>query len=131
MTLLQIEIGAIVQFFLDYPELGWIATLAYLVVELRTNKGIVKGKLMEMIRANTVVVRAIARTNDDIDTQAAEELLTDNGHEPSDFIDMESQSAYEQRMRERSEEERRKMEHEPISREGVDTDDGSKSSSDE
>lgn len=106
-TILQVDLVVeIVQFLLDYPELGWIPTLLYLIIELRTKRGIVKGKLMEMIRANTVVVRAIARTNDQIDTEAAENLLTDNGHEPGDFIDMESQTAYETRMRRESEDER-------------------------
>lgn len=89
-ALLQVDlITSVIEFLLDYPELGWIPTIVYLFVELRTDRGVVKGKLMKMIRANTVVVRAIARTNEDIDTEQAEKLLAENKNEPSDFINVE------------------------------------------
>lgn len=78
---------------MENPELGWVPTLLYLLIELRSKHGIVRGCLMKMIKSNTVVVRAIARTNNEIETEAVEKLLTDNGHEPSDFIDVgESQN---------------------------------------
>ena len=96
----------LLEFLLDYPELGWIPTLIYLFVELRTDRGIVKGRLMKMIRANTVVVRAIARTNEKIDTEEAEKLLAQDKNEPSDFIDVEHGSE----MAAREEEERQAAE---------------------
>jgi hypothetical protein len=91
MTLTLQTIDAIiwgVEQIMENPSLGWIPTLIYLFIELRSKRGIVHGRLMKMIKANTVVVRAIARTNDEIETEAVEELLTDNGHEPSDFINV-------------------------------------------
>lgn len=100
MNPLQIDPVGIIEFLFEYPELGWIPTLVYLILELRSKRGIVKGKVMEMIRANTVVVRAIARTNEDIDTEEAEKLLTDNGSKPSDFINLESEYAHRHREKE-------------------------------
>jgi len=75
---------------MENPELGWIPTIVYLFIELRTKRGIINGDVMPMIKANAVVIRAIARTNEEIETEAVENLLTDNGNEPADFISMNS-----------------------------------------
>lgn len=91
MSLTPLFVGDVAEWVIDNPETGWILVLLYLVWEIRGPGGRIQN-IISMIRANTIVVRAIARTNDHIDTDTAEEFLTDNGHEPGDFINMRSQS---------------------------------------
>ena len=90
MLLLQVEV---VEWIVDNPETGWILVLAYLIWEIRGRKGRIQG-VVEMVRSNTVVVRAIARTNEDIDTEAADEYLSTDEIEPGDFINVRSRSRY-------------------------------------
>ncbi len=77
--------GTIVETIFDYPEFGWIIILVYLIVEIRTKKGRIY-QLNNQLNAAIVVIRAIARTTDEVKTNKVDQYLSNNGSEPSDFI---------------------------------------------
>lgn len=79
--------AAIVGWLLENPEVGWVVTIGYLVWEIRGPKGAIK-ELKCSIQSSIVVIRALARTQDEIETSKVDDYLTQNGSEPSDFIDM-------------------------------------------
>lgn len=74
---------------LENPEIGWVATILYLIWEIRGPKGRIR-ELNLLIKDVVIVVRAMARTNSSIDEEKVDEFLTRNGHEPSDFFDFDS-----------------------------------------
>ena len=69
----------------DYPEFGWLIVFAYLIIEIRTKKGRIY-QLNNQLNSAIVVIRAIARTTDEVKTSKVDEYLAENGSEPSDFI---------------------------------------------
>ena len=75
----------IAEWGLKYPELGWILVLAYLFIELRSKYGKIYD-LRHMLLSAITVIRALARVHNDIDTEAVDEYLLENGTEPDDFI---------------------------------------------
>ena len=76
-----------IEWLLDNPETGWVAVLIYLAWEIRGPKGKVNS-IKNDIKSVTVVVRALARSNENIDSEQVDEyLVEENGSEPSDFID--------------------------------------------
>ena len=77
--------GTIVETIFDYPEFGWIIILVYLIVEIRTKKGRIY-QLNNQLNAAIVVIRAIARTTDEVKTDKVDKYLTNNSSEPSHFI---------------------------------------------
>ena len=78
--------GGIVSWLLENPEVGWVVVVLYLMWEIRGPKGQI-ARLVHQLEAIVVVVRALARVHDDIDTKEVDEYLTNNGNEPSDFIE--------------------------------------------
>lgn len=74
-----------VSWFLSNPEVGWVVIMLYLIWEIRGPKGAVK-ELKKSIHATGTVVRALARVQEDVDTEKVDGILTENGHEPNDFI---------------------------------------------
>lgn len=70
---------------IKYPELGWILVLAYLFIELRSKYGKIYD-LRHMLLSAITVIRALARVQEDINTEAVDEYLLENGTEPDDFI---------------------------------------------
>jgi len=78
-------VAQIVPWLIENPEIGWVASLLYLMWEIRGPKGKIND-LAERIEGVVVVVRALAQVHDDIDTERVDEYLTRNGNEPSDFI---------------------------------------------
>ena len=70
----------------ENPEVGWVIVVFYLIWEIRGPRGRIN-ELIKSINSLRVVVRALVRANDNVDTNSADELLADNGHEPHDFID--------------------------------------------
>lgn len=82
--LLQFE--AVIAWMFSNPEVGWVIVILYLVVELRTKKGALY-KVNKNVDNLVVVVRALARVNDDIDTSRVDEFLSDKRiGEPLDFL---------------------------------------------
>lgn len=70
----------------DNPEIGWVAVVLYLMWEIRGPKGKIK-ELTDSIHHITVVVRGLARANENVDTEKVDDLLVDNGTEPGDVIE--------------------------------------------
>lgn len=83
ISLLQVE--GLVSWLLNNPEVGWVVVVLYLMWEIRGPKGKIN-ELTKMLRNIVTVVRALARTHDEVDTQKVDEYLTSDGHEPGDFI---------------------------------------------
>lgn len=75
----------IVSWLIQHPETGWAVVLFYLGWEIRGPRGKIS-EMTTMIKSVIIVVRSMARTNEEIDTEAVDEYLVDNGQEPSDFI---------------------------------------------
>lgn len=69
------------------PELGWILVIVYGWYEARFGRinQYLTG-LDKKLTSTIIVIRALTRTNDRIDTEKVDEYLVDNGTEPSDFI---------------------------------------------
>jgi len=78
----------VIEFIFDYPELGWMLVMMYLAYELRGKRGRIYN-LDKKLTSAIIVVRALARTYDDMDEQAVDEYLVENGMEPGDFIEGE------------------------------------------
>ena len=77
-----------IPWLLNHPEVGWLAVLAYLAWEIRGPKGQIKA-LSKSIGSVIVVVRAIARANNNIDAEEVDNYLVDeNGSQPSDFLNI-------------------------------------------
>lgn len=79
------DISWVFQFFVENPELGWIAIFAYLIIELRTPRGRLYN-LDKKITSSIIVIRAIARVHDELDEDEVDNYLVENGMEPGDFI---------------------------------------------
>lgn len=79
---LLIDVG---QWAIEHPELGWIVVLAYLFLELRSRYGRIHD-LRFMVLSAITVIRALARVQDDINTEAVDDYLLENGTEPDNFI---------------------------------------------
>jgi len=77
--------GGIFGWLLSNPEVGWVAVILYLMWEIRGPWGKIK-ELMDLIKSVTTVVRGLARVHDDVDTEAVDDYLVENGMEPGDFI---------------------------------------------
>lgn len=78
--------GGLFSWLLSNPEVGWVAVILYLMWEIRGPWGKIK-ELMDLIKSVTTVVRGLARVHDDVDTEAVDDYLVENGMEPGDFID--------------------------------------------
>lgn len=75
------------EWFLNNPEVGWLGVFLYLFWEIRGPKGKLR-EITDSIRSITIVVRALARANDDVNTDEVDQFLVDdNGNEPGDFLD--------------------------------------------
>lgn len=74
-----------IEWLLSNPDIGWVAVLAYLFWEIRGPNGKIR-QITESIRSITVVVRALARTSAEIQTDKVDDYLTDNGSQPDDFL---------------------------------------------
>lgn len=81
-----------ISWMLSNPEIGWAAVLLYLMWEIRGPRGRVK-EIMSALNSLTVVVRALARASNKVDTKEVDTFLTDNGNEPSDFLDDEEEES--------------------------------------
>jgi len=81
-------IGEAVKWVIANPDLGWIIVVIYLGWELRGKRGTI-AKTNKMILSAITVIRALARVHDEIDTEAVDDYLLDNGTEPTTFIDEE------------------------------------------
>lgn len=69
------------------PEYGWILVLAYGWYEIRFGRiSEYLEKLDDKLTSTIIVIRAIVRTNPQVNTEKVDDYLVDNGHEPSDFI---------------------------------------------
>jgi hypothetical protein len=77
-----------IEFVLSYPELGWILVMGYIAYELRGKRGRLYN-LDKKLTSAIIVIRALARTDEDMDEQAVDEYLVENGMEPGDFIEEE------------------------------------------
>lgn len=76
-----------VEWIAAHPDLvGWAGTLIYLIYEIRGPKGKVN-ELMSLLKNTVVVVRGLARVHDDVNTEAVDDYLVENGMEPADFIE--------------------------------------------
>lgn len=68
------------------PEYGWVVTLLYLWLEIRSPWGRVESLLTDIGKVITVV-RALARVHDDeIAVEKVDRYLVEDGREPGDFI---------------------------------------------
>jgi len=68
------------------PEYGWIITVIYLWVEIRSPWGRVESLLKDIGKVVTVV-RAFARVlEDDVAVEKVDRYLVEDGNEPGDFI---------------------------------------------
>lgn len=77
--------SGIIGWMLDNPEAGWVVTILYLAWEIRGPKGAIH-QLRRSLDSSIIVIRALARSHNDIDTEMVDGYLVENGHEPSDFI---------------------------------------------
>ena len=75
----------LIAWVITHPEVGWVLAIGYLIFEIRTPWGKIQ-ELMQMIKNVVTVVRAMARTDSNIDTDGVDEYLLENGVEPADFI---------------------------------------------
>lgn len=84
-------------FILENPEWGWVIALGFGFEQLfapwetRLDKLVarIEERIEEMEqgqKAHMTVTRALVRTDPDIDTEAVDEYLVENGAEPEDFI---------------------------------------------
>ena len=81
-----LQIEALIGWLLENPEVGWIVTIAYLAWEIRGPKGKIK-QIQSSIQSTIVVIRAVARANNEIDAEEVDSYLIDeNGSEPGDFL---------------------------------------------
>jgi len=78
----------IVGWMLDNPEVGWVVVILYLGWEIRGPKGAVH-EMRSTVNNTIVVIRALARVHEEVDTERVDEYLVDNGSEPGDFIDID------------------------------------------
>lgn len=78
-------ITELIEFVFNYPELGWVLVMAYLAYELRGKRGRVHN-LDKKLTSSIIVIRALARTDDEMKEEAVDEYLVENGMEPTDFI---------------------------------------------
>lgn len=94
----------VLTFLVNHPEVGWIVVGGLGIEQLfapwetKTKKmvGNVEKKIDEVekridemhqgMKAQMTVVRALARVHEDIDTDAVDEYLIENGTSPDDFI---------------------------------------------
>ena len=83
-------IESVVPWLLNNPEVGWVVVMGYLAYELRGKRGRIH-TLDKKLTSATVVIRALARTDDEMNEQAVDEYLVENGMEPSDFIEDDSE----------------------------------------
>ena len=67
-------------------DIGWIMVVIYIFIELRWGRGKVIDELNERLDMFGIIMRAVARTTEEIDTDAVDGMLRQNGYEPSDFI---------------------------------------------
>ena len=79
-------IGEVIEWAVANPELGWIIVVIYLGWELRGKHGTI-AKTNKMILSAITVIRALARVHEDIDTEAVDDYLLENGTEPQSFIE--------------------------------------------
>lgn len=77
--------GGLIGWLLANPEVGWVAVILYLMWEIRGPWGKIN-ELMKLIKSVTTVVRGLARVHDEVDTEAVDDYLVENGMEPGDFI---------------------------------------------
>lgn len=92
----------IVEAIINNPDLvGWAGTLAYLMYEIRGPRGRVN-QLMSVLKNTVTIVRGLARVHDDIDTEAVDDYLVENGLEPGDFIKKNEEEEIE-RLRDKKE----------------------------
>lgn len=78
-----------IEWLLENPQVGWVGVILYLMWEIRGPKGKIK-ELTDSLHQITVVVRGLARANDDVDTEKVDDLLADNGTEPGDVIETDT-----------------------------------------
>ena len=81
-------IGEAIEWAIANPDLGWIIVVIYLGWELRGKRGTI-AKTNKMILSAITVIRALARVHEDIDTEAVDDYLLENGTEPQSFIEDE------------------------------------------
>ena len=74
------------EWVIENPEIGWVLVILYLGYEIRGPGGVIH-KLHMQISQTAVVVRALARVHESIETEQVDDVLSDNGNEPSDYID--------------------------------------------
>jgi hypothetical protein len=79
-------IESILPWLLNNPEVGWVVVMAYLAYELRGKRGRLY-KLDKKLTSAIIVIRALARTDDEMDEDTVDEYLVENGMEPEDFIE--------------------------------------------
>lgn len=78
-------VWGLVSWVFDHPELGWVLVMAYLYIEIRTRWG--RFRMVEENIVHTItVIRALVRTDPEIDTEKVDAYLVENGVEPEDFI---------------------------------------------
>ena len=69
------------------PEFGWVLVLCYGWWEVRFGRiSQYLERLDSKLTSTIIVIRAIVRTNPQVDTEKVDDYLVDNGHEPGDFI---------------------------------------------
>lgn len=82
-------IKMVVEWVLDNPDLGWVVVALYLMWEIRGPKGKI-ASIKHDIRSVTIVVRALARVHQDIETDKVDDFLAEeNDSEPIDFLDFD------------------------------------------
>lgn len=85
MMIQLLQVGDIISWMLSNPEVGWVVVIVYLAWEIRGPKGAIH-ELKKSITSAIVVIRALARIHESIDTEEVDNYLVENGMEPVDFI---------------------------------------------